>query len=80
MVGHDELQEAFETQGYDVTGVTENRDRINVSIREADAGADELREIVHDVVDDGVLGLKVTNESVDGGEVLGTVVSFRTRS
>ncbi|MHC3437798.1 hypothetical protein ACYJ1Y_06745 [Natrialbaceae archaeon A-gly3] len=80
MVGHDELQEAFETQGYDVTNVTENRDRVNVSIREADAAADELREIVHDVVGDGVLGLKVTNESVDGGEVLGTVVSFRSRA
>ena len=80
MVGHDELQEAFEEQGYDVTDVTENRSRINVSLREADAPADELRGIVHDVVGDGVLGLKVTNESVGGGEVLGTVVSFRDRS
>lgn len=79
MVSHDELQEAFEANGYEVTDVTENRDRTNVSLREAETPADELREIVHEVAGDDVIGLKITNETVGGGDDLGTVVSFRSR-
>ena len=75
---HD-LQDAFEANGYTVTDVTENRDRTNVSLREEEAPADDLKSIVHEVAGEDVLGLKVTTETVGGGAVLGTVVSFRSR-
>lgn len=75
-----ELQDAFETEGYDVAEVETNRDRIRVVILDDEASGDELRSLTHDVVDESdILGLDVSTESVENYEGVTTVVSFRHR-
>ena len=77
----DELQAAFEDQGYDVGSVSENRDQLRVTILERGAPADELRSVVHDVVgEDRVRGMNVSTETLEGQDVVSTVVSVRYRA
>lgn len=77
----EELRTAFESRGYDVGEVSVNRGRVRVALLERRAGADELVSTVHEVLDEGdVLGLNVSTEALDGGDAVGTVVSFRRRS
>jgi len=74
------LRSAFEEHGYDLGEISENRNRVRVAVRDPEASAEDLRTITHDAVDeDDVLGLNVTTESVDGGDEVVTVVSFRYR-
>ena len=76
-----QLRNAFESEGYDVGEVSTNRDRVRVALIEEGAEADALRAIVHDTVgEEGVLGLNVTTENVEGQDAVQTVVSFRDRS
>jgi len=76
----DELEAAFESEGYDVSDVTINRKQLRLSLREEDASASDLQEITYSVVDeDDILGLDVTTESVEGTDDVTTVVSFRYR-
>ncbi|WP_255194457.1 hypothetical protein [Natronobeatus ordinarius] len=76
-----ELKAAFESQGYDVGSATENRDQLRVTILERGAPADELRSVVHDVVgEDRVRGMNVSTETLEGQDVVSTVVSVRYRS
>lgn len=76
----DQLQAAYEERGYDVSDVTDNRGLVRVVLAE-EAGADDVRSIVTDVVgQDSIRGLNVTTESVDGHDGVSTVVSFRDRS
>ena len=77
----DRLRAAFEDEDYEVGEVSTNRDRVRVALREEGAQADRLRGIVHGVVgEDGAFGLDVTSETVEGGDGVRTVVSFRNRS
>lgn len=76
----DELTAAFESAGYDVDRVSENRGTLRVAIREDAADAGELREITEDVCgESAVLGFDVTHEATEGDDAVGTVVSFRHR-
>lgn len=74
----EELQSAYEDAGYDVGEVSENRDLVRIVLIE-DAGAEDVRPIVTDVVGDDALGIDVTSESVEGHAGVNTVVSFRHR-
>jgi hypothetical protein len=75
------LRDAFETEGYDVADVSSNRDHVRVTLLAESAEASRLRGIVHDTLgEDSVMGLNVTSENVEGGNAVGTVVSFRDRS
>lgn len=77
----DELRAAFESAGYDVDRVSQNRNTIRVGIREDAADAAELRSITEDVCDESaVLGFDVTHETTEGDDAVGTIVSFRHRS
>jgi hypothetical protein len=74
------LRSAFENHEYEVGETSRNRDKIRIAIRDSEASADDLREITFDTVaEDDVLGFNVTTESVDGGDEVTTVVSFRYR-
>jgi outer membrane lipopolysaccharide assembly protein LptE/RlpB len=76
----DTLRTAFENNEYEVGETSRNRDKIRIAIRDSEASADDLRSITFDAVDeDDVLGFNVTTESVDGGDEVTTVVSFRHR-
>ena len=72
------LREAFEAEGYDVADVSDNRTRYRVELLGQEPAA-ELRPVVEAAVDDGIVGLDVSAESVDGAEGVRTVVSFRYR-
>lgn len=75
-----DLQNAFEAEGYDVTEVETNRDKIRVVILDDEASGEDLRSITHGVVDESdVLGLDVSTESVENYDGVTTVVSFRHR-
>jgi hypothetical protein len=73
----DTVRDAFEAAGYEVAGVSRNRDRIRVELLEDRADAVDLREVTTEAVGDGVLGVDVSTESVDGADGVRTVVSFR---
>jgi hypothetical protein len=73
----DELRDAFEAAGYEVAGVNRNRDRVRVELLDDRADAAALREVTTDAVGDGVVGLDVSTESMDGADGVRTVVSFR---
>lgn len=76
----DELREAFEAAGYAVDGVSDNRGRISVSLRDDDAPVEDLRAITEGVCGaDSVVGFDVTSETTAGDEAVGTVVAFRHR-
>jgi hypothetical protein len=74
------LRTAFEEQGYTVEDVSTNRQQVRIALREADAAATEVRSIPADVAgEDAVMGVNVTTESVEGGDEVRTVVTFRHR-
>ncbi|WP_136690037.1 hypothetical protein [Halorhabdus amylolytica] len=74
------LREAFESSGYEVGDVSRNRNQVRVVLLEESPAAEDLRTITEDALDeDGIFGLNVTTESVDGRDGMQTVVSFRTR-
>ena len=73
----DKLRDAFEAAGYEVAGVNRNRDRVRVELLDDRADAAALREVTTDAVGDGVVGLDVSTESMDGADGVRTVVSFR---
>lgn len=76
----DELQQAFEDAEYEVGELTVNRQNVRVGVKEDDASASALRDVVYSVIDeDEALGLDVTTESVEGSDDVMTVVSFRHR-
>lgn len=75
----DELVEAFEAAGYDVSETSVNRDRVRIALLDPEASADDLRSVTLDVVDEAdILGFDVSTESLDNERVT-TVVSFRHR-
>lgn len=75
----DELADAIEAAGYEVTEASINRDRIRISVRDAEASGEKLREATHSVIDEeDILGFNVNTESLDDEQVT-TVVSFRYR-
>jgi DNA-binding response OmpR family regulator len=71
------VREALEAEGYEVAGVSRNRDRVRVQLLDDRADAAALREVTTDAVGDGVVGLDVSTESMDGADGVRTVVSFR---
>lgn len=74
------LRRVFEEHEYEVAEVSRNRDRVRVVVLDDEADQDELEALTHEVVDPAdVLGLNVTTETIDGQDVVGTVVSFRLR-
>lgn len=75
----DDVRAAFEEHGYEVAGVSTNRDRYRVELLEERADAADLRTITTDAVGDGVVGLDVSTEAVEGADGVRTVVSFRHR-
>lgn len=76
-----ELRTAFESAGYDVDRVSENRGTISVGIREESADASDLRTITNEVCgESAVLGFDVTHETTEADDAVGTVVSFRYRA
>lgn len=76
-----DLEAAFTERGYDVGSVSENRDRIRVTVLSDDASADELRSTVHDVVgEERARGVNVATEALEGRDAVVTVVSFRHRA
>ncbi len=76
----DELRTAFEADGYEVGGVSTNRERVRVALLVESPEADQLRNIVHETVGEDVMGLNVKTETVEGQDAVQTVVSFRNRS
>lgn len=76
----DDLTTTFESAGYDVDRVSQNRDTVRVAIREDAADAGELRTITEDVCgESAVMGFDVTHETTETDDAVGTVVSFRYR-
>lgn len=76
-----ELRAAFESAGYEVDRVSENRGTVEVGLREDAADAAALRSITDDVCgESAVLGFDVDHETSEGHDAVGTVVSFRRRS
>jgi len=73
----DKLRDAFEAAGYEVAGVNRNRDRVRVELLDDRADAAALRDVTTDAVGDGVVGLDVSTESIEGADGVRTVVSFR---
>ena len=74
------LESAFESAGYDVTDVTQNRDKLRIGVNEDEASASDLRDLVFETLDeDDIFGLDVTTESDGGQDAVTTVVSFRYR-
>ena len=72
------LREAFEAEGYDIAGTSANRSRYRVELLGQQPAA-ELRTIASETLGDGLVGLDVSTESVDGADGVRTVVSFRYR-
>lgn len=76
----DALREAFETGGYEVADVSDNRGQVRVALLEERPEADALREVLYGVVDEeDVLGPNITTETTDGADGVRTVVTFRRR-
>jgi len=73
------VREAFEAGGYEVARVSTNRDRVRVELLEDRADAADCREVTTDAVGEGVVGLDVSTETVEGADGVRTVVSFRHR-
>jgi len=71
-----ELREAFEAQGYEVTNANRNRSRYRVELLGQQSGA-ALRSIASDTLDEDLVGLDVSTESLEGADGVRTVVSFR---
>jgi hypothetical protein len=75
-----DLRAAFEAEEYEVADVTTNRKQVRVEILDAEASAEDLRAITHELVTESdVLGLDVSTESADSQDGVTTVVSFRYR-
>ena len=74
----DRLEAALEERGYDVAGTSANRSRHRVELLGQQPAA-ELRRITSDTLGDGLVGLDISTESVDGADGVRTVVSFRYR-
>ncbi len=75
-----DLEAAFESQGYDVAEVSQNRKQIRIAVLDDEASGEELRGLTYDVVDESdVLGLDISTESAENQEDVTTVVSFRYR-
>ena len=73
----DELTTAYEDEGYDVSEVTTNRDRVRV-VLVGEVGAESARSIVHSVLgEEPRFGVNVTTEALDSQDDVSTVVSFR---
>lgn len=76
----DALLDALEGRGYTNLDVTENRNTVRVTIPDVDGSGGELREVVTDTVDESdILGIDITNESVDAYEGVSTVISIRQK-
>ena len=76
----DQLETAFSDAGYDVAELSQNRNLVRVTLTDETAQADELREIVQEIVGaDAAMGLNVATETIGDGTTMGTVVSFRVR-
>jgi D-alanine-D-alanine ligase-like ATP-grasp enzyme len=73
------VRDAFEEHGYEVAGVSRNRDRHRVELVDERADAADLRTIVEDAAGDGVVGIDVSTESPEGADGVRTVVAFRYR-
>ena len=71
-----ELREAFEAQGYEVTNANRNRSRYRVELLGQQSGA-ALWSIASDTLDEDLVGLDVSTESLEGADGVRTVVSFR---
>lgn len=77
----DELRAAFADSGYDVGDIATNRKQVRVTLHEERAESDALRDIVYELLgEEGVLGLDVTTETVEGQDTVQTVISFRLRT
>ncbi len=75
-----QLEAAFTDAGYEVAGFSTNRNLVRVTLVDETAKADRLRAIVENTLGvDAARGLNVATEAIDGGETMGTVVSFRVR-
>ncbi len=75
----DAVRDAFEDDGYEVATVSTNRDRYRVELLEERADAAALREITIEAAGDGVVGVDVSTEAVEGADGVRTVVAFRYR-
>lgn len=74
------LRQAFESAGYEVDQVSENRGTVSVAVRDDAADAADLRAVTEETCGEAaVLGFDVTHETTDGSDAVGTVVSFRHR-
>jgi len=71
-----ELRAAFEATGYEVASVNTNRSRYRVELLGQESGA-EVRSIASETLDDDLVGLDVSTESVEGADGVRTVLSFR---
>lgn len=76
----EELRAAFESDGYEVGEVMQNRKQYRISVLDDDASASDLRAIVESVVDgDEMLGLDVSTDTEGDDSTVSTVVSFQYR-
>ena len=73
----DELATAYEDEGYDVSEVTTNRDRVRI-VLVGEVGAESARSIVHSTLgEEPRFGVNVTTEALGSQDDVSTVVSFR---
>lgn len=76
----EQLIAAFEDAGFEVAEVSHNRNLIRITLTDETAQADDLRTVIEDTLgEDAAMGLNIATESIDGGDTMGTVVSFRVR-
>jgi len=73
------VSDAFEAHGYEVADVSRNRDRHRVELVDERADAADLRSIVEEAAGDGVVGIDVSTEALEGADGVRTVVAFRYR-
>ncbi|MFP4218655.1 MAG: hypothetical protein ACLFR6_07450 [Salinarchaeum sp.] len=76
----DQLIAAFDDAGFEVADLSHNRNLIRITLTDETAQADDLRAVVEEALgEDAAMGLNVATEAIDGGDTMGTVVSFRVR-
>lgn len=75
-----DLQSAFEREGYALEDVSHNRTQVRIVLQETGLAAEDLRATVTEIAgDDATLGINVTTESIEGQDDMRTVVTFRHR-
>jgi len=77
----DEPRALLAAVAHDLGDVAVNRQRVRVPVLREGTDPDALRAVIEEALGaDAVVAFTVSTETVDGGDTIGTVASFRHRS